>query len=350
MAYPPLPARYGSLKRTQASSKYSNPEVGMKVGPGGFAHPSHVPQHVPGRLYDGADRHYRRPHQDPYDIQAQHARDIGRRFVQPYDAAAYLARQQALMASFPLPDMGPRNRVVVATGGQRESAQRTLGTNLVPPLNEIRRDVRQQIGSMETTNRDGSAVSLDYSEGHRRLSGKINSENGAQQHVYPDRPFLTLVAVHAPILVEVIAGLADGGAENKRQFILFGGWTAQFLMAAYDNVHIKVLGEGGSGMVPPTVGYLQFMWVSDGMQSEGNDLYLSQTVAPGDSGIVPDGAYKFIADVADAAWTWTVPSVGSGKGGTTFTGILGGQFPQVVGGTQWTASVANSIQWILRPI
>ena len=315
--------------------------------------------------YDTAALRFARPGLPAFELAAQRERELGYRYPAPYAAAAEEQRRVVNLAlGTPRPSsldapggyIGPDGSIFPARSiaGERLTFHGTGGRD---QLNDFRArpwDARDQLGAAALGGRGpGFIPGWDNQERARRSSGKLIGVQGMNQTVHHDRPYLSLRAT-ASMSVRVTAGMA-GGFDQSRDFFLGGGYTASFMLADYDSVHVETL------TVETATTELQFAWLTTGMQAGDQTLYIPMRVTVAFLGIftvVPQGAYLLYCEQNDPNWSWDVPVIAG------YTVAAGGGFPGVnagvpglasaqsnqVMGTRFNPSLVNDIMWALRPI
>jgi len=309
--------------------------------------------------YDAAAERFRMSQKDPYAELAARETDMGYRYPDAYSAAAAAATQvpwmekpaRAVEAPPPdlLPWIGPQ-ATVPARGwaGQRITSFGTSGVDLKPWPTEW--DARHKMGFIPTGSRDaGYSPEWDTPDRHRRVSGRLEGLQTQDQHVFKERPWLSLRAANGTCHVRLTAGMS-GGMEAVREFFVGRGWTCTFMLAEYDHLKIEIL------EIDAVTTQLQYAWLGDGMQAGDQNLYLPQKIVLAQVGVpqpVPEAAYGVYTSIFDVAWTWTTPLIGNTQASGIASSAVGATIPvqfNAVLGVFFTPSIINDVVWVLRTI
>lgn len=259
------------------------------------------------------------------------------------------------------PYLAPDSPIVQSPSmaGRRKDAQGAFGLD-APPQGQIQLPAesrREVVGRIEGVRGPGTALRWDAQSAQRVRSGiipptgNVGSPNwgggSMQQQVDPDMPWLTLrmrpndSALGTAARIRVTAGSTQGGAENSRTFFIGGGFLGSFLLAGYDVVRIEVLERLQAGIQD-----VQFAWTREGMQAGAQALYYPERIQAGANQPVPSGAYEIIPNTTDVQFAWSNPII---TGFSADTGITTNTRNPVLG-SEYTASMANNVLWVLRSI
>ncbi len=310
-------------------------------------------RHLPGRAdplsYDHAAELAARPGADPYALAVQRERELGRRFADPYDAAAHAARY-AYTPRADYYDIHGDYSVVPGHGiiGRRQTQMGGFGVQ-APMSHQLgpgqASTARQRVALAESGSRSpGLSQQWDMAERGHRTSGRMSltTTRGMSQYVYKDRPVLQLMSPGGDTLVEVIAGAAQGGVEARRIFVVGGGWTASLVLTDWDVVRVRISGQDAAAS-------LHFSWVAGTGNIGDMRLYQGARFVSGVPFATPDGAEFLFVDTADPAAVWNQTQGNDVQPAIGLTVALTANIEERVLGTVITPSVGNDIVWVLRP-
>ena len=294
---------------------------------------------------------------DPYDTMAATYRQMGRRFPEPYSAAAAdVARFNQHLRGVAATRIDSQNAYRAdSVAGRRITHQGFAGKGLYNPATSTIQNysARQQMGYQQTGERSPFFTDeWEATTSNIRNSGFITINDPAfSMQVPQDRPWLTLVCPSLLGSADVVVaakmpGVTATDTGTVRRFFIGGGWTGQFFLPGFENISFRVMQTNAAQT------RVDFAWTKEAIM-EDQTIYRPQFWGAGVTNLVPTGAYAFWVQNTDVNWVWDAPvlpgwniNVGAFP---TWPGVVAGQENKVLG-TRYTTGAANSILWFIRPI
>tara|TARA_R110000824_G_scaffold40930_3_gene122223 strand:+ start:4172 stop:5128 length:957 start_codon:yes stop_codon:yes gene_type:complete len=311
-------------------------------GKGGAA----PPKASKGRLHES----------DPFDDLAATYRQMGRRFPEPYSASVEEQKNffQDLKGIAAAQVGSSHTFKADSVAGRRISHQGFSGKGLVHPGREGLGSfsARQNFGYQQT----GERQAFFSDEWEKTTSSIRNSgfltvrDKGFSSQVPQDRPWLTFTvpANLQSAQIQVVARLPGSGAVQsgtQREFFVGGGWTAEFFLSGYENMSLRIRNTSAAATA------VYYSWTEESIQVD-QTLYLPQRIVAG-TYLAPQGAYAFYVQNTDANFSWDAPVLAGftmdAATYPTWPGAVAGQ-KNIAVGTRYTAAIANSILWFIKPI
>jgi hypothetical protein len=282
----------------------------------------------------------------PYEAVAANYRQQGRRFPEPYAAAIEdVSRFNAQISDLANSYVGTEQAYSAAdVMGRRRTLQGVYGKSGVNQQDMA--SARQRFGYVQTGERSPFFTNeWDKSSIEVRNSGRlVIGDKGFNTMVPAGRPWITINCAEGAANLNFVAQMS-GGATFFRNFMVGGGWTAEFYLPGFETVGMRINDTVGGG------NRITYSWTTNSVQEDQN-VYLAE-VKPAGTYAVPTGAYEYYVQNTDANWDWDCPALPGFivNVGTfaTWPGAVSGQ-KNLVMGSRYTSNIANSILWVIKPI